>query len=63
MESGKILVIDDEKNILRLIQNEFSEEGFEVTTALSGEEGLEIAAQQKFNLVLLDLKLPKMKSL
>ena len=63
MESGKILVIDDEKNILRLIQNEFSEEGFEVTTALSGEEGLEIAAQQKFNLVLLDLKLPKMSGI
>ena len=63
MESGKILVIDDEKNILHLIQNEFSEEGFEVTTALSGEEGLEIAAQQKFNLVLLDLKLPKMSGI
>ncbi len=63
MESGKILVIDDEKNILHLIQNEFSEEGFKVTTALTGEEGLEIAAQQKFNLVLLDLKLPKMSGI
>ena len=63
MESGKILVIDDEKNILHLIQNEFSEEGFEVTTALSGEQGLEIAAQQKFNLVFLDLKLPKISGI
>ncbi len=59
MRPGKILAIDDEKNILHLIQNEFSEEGFEVTTALSGEEGLEIAENQKFDLVFLDLKLPK----
>ncbi|MDM8538419.1 sigma-54 dependent transcriptional regulator [Desulfobacterales bacterium HSG17] len=58
MEPGKILAIDDEKNILRLIQNEFSEEGFEVTTAESGEQGLEIAENYKFDLVFLDLKLP-----
>ncbi len=63
MKSGKILAIDDETNILHLIQNEFSEEGFEVTTALSGEEGLEIAEKQKFDLVFLDLKLPKINGI
>ena len=63
MKQGKILAIDDEKNILHLIQNEFSEEGFEVTTAMSGEEGLEIAENQKFDLIFLDLKLPKISGI
>lgn len=63
MKPGKILAIDDEKNILHLIRNEFSEEGFEVTTALSGEEGLEILEKQKFDLVFLDLKLPKINGI
>ena len=63
MGSRKILAIDDEKNILHLIKNEFSEEGFEVTTALSGEEGLKIAEKQKFDLIFLDLKLPKISGL
>ena len=37
-KQGKILAIDDEKNIRHLIYNEFSLEGFEVVTAASGEE-------------------------
>ncbi len=63
MTSGRILAIDDEKYILHLIKNEFSEEGFEVITALSGEEGLEIAEKEKFDLIFLDLKLPKMNGI
>lgn len=63
METGKILAIDDEKNILHLIKNEFFEEGFEVTTAESGEQGLEIAEKQRFDLVFLDLKLPKINGI
>ncbi|QTA81435.1 Two component system response regulator, sigma54-specific [Desulfonema limicola] len=63
ISAGKILAIDDEKNILHLIQNEFSEEGFEVTTAETGEQGLEIAEKQKFDLVFLDIKLPKINGI
>ncbi len=63
MKPGRILAIDDEKNILHLIRNEFSEEGFEVTTALSGEEGLKIVEKQKFDLVFLDIKLPKINGI
>jgi DNA-binding NtrC family response regulator len=63
MNSGKILAIDDEKYILHLIRNEFTEEGFEVTTASSGEEGLKIAENKKFDLIFLDLKLPKMNGI
>jgi DNA-binding NtrC family response regulator len=60
MAFGKILVIDDEKNIRHLIQSEFTLEGFDVHTAGSGEEGLERAGRDKFDIVLLDLRLPKM---
>lgn len=57
---GKILAIDDEKNIRHLIQSEFSLEGFDVTTASSGEEGLARFDQDKFDMVFLDIKLPEM---
>jgi DNA-binding NtrC family response regulator len=60
MAEGKILAIDDEKNIRHLIRSEFTLEGFDVTTAGSGEEGLEQFAQDKFDIVFLDLKLPGM---
>ncbi len=60
MADGKILAIDDEKNIRHLIRSEFTLEGFEVTTAGSGEEGLEKFNQDKFDVVFLDLKLPGM---
>lgn len=63
MAKGRILAVDDEKNIRHLIRNEFSEEGFEVTTARSGEEGLKLAEAKKFDLVLLDIKLPKINGI
>ncbi len=60
MADGKILAIDDEKNIRHLIRSEFTLEGFDVTTAGSGEEGLEKFNRDKFDVVFLDLKLPGM---
>ena len=57
---GRILAIDDEKNIRHLIESEFTLEGFDVTTAASGEEGLQRFDQDKFDMVFLDLRLPKM---
>ncbi len=63
MSQGKILAIDDEENIRHLIRNEFSLEGFDVTTAGSGEEGLGLADDQDYDVVLLDLKLPKMNGI
>jgi DNA-binding NtrC family response regulator len=60
MNTGKILAIDDEQFIRRLIRNEFSLEGFDVITAKSGEEGISLFNNDCFDLVLLDIKLPKM---
>ena len=63
MSFGAILAVDDELNIRRLIRNEFTLEGFEVTTAKSGEEGLALVRKKQFDVILLDIKLPKMSGL
>jgi two-component system KDP operon response regulator KdpE len=56
----RILVIDDEPQILRAIRTILTEKGFAVTTANRGEEGLTLAATNKPDLVILDLGLPDM---
>lgn len=63
MSQGKILAIDDENNIRHLIHKEFSLEGFEVVTAASGEEGLNLFNSRMFDMVLLDIKLPKLSGI
>ena len=55
---AKILVIDDEKNILFTVRQTLEPQGYEVHTATTGEEGLRMAAEENFDLVRLDLKLP-----
>jgi DNA-binding NtrC family response regulator len=63
MSLGAVLAVDDEQNIRRLIRNEFTLEGFDVTTAKSGEEGLALIRKKRFDVVLLDIKLPKMSGI
>ncbi|MGQ9920836.1 MAG: sigma-54-dependent transcriptional regulator [Desulfobacca sp.] len=63
MSAGRILAIDDEQNIRHLISNELSLEGFEVVTAKTGEEGLRLVEKKQFDLVLLDIRLPKMNGI
>ena len=63
MNQGRILAVDDEQNIRHLIQNEFSLEGFTVMTAGSGEEGLRLFDTDSFDVVLLDINLPKLKGI
>lgn len=63
MSLGTVLAVDDELNIRRLIRNEFTLEGFDITTAKSGEEGLALIRKKRFDVILLDIKLPKMSGL
>ncbi|MEW6348583.1 MAG: sigma-54 dependent transcriptional regulator [Thermodesulfobacteriota bacterium] len=63
MSRGTILAIDDERNIRHLIRNELGVEGFEVTTAKTGEEGLSILEKRHFDVLLLDIRLPEMDGL
>jgi DNA-binding NtrC family response regulator len=63
MSIGTILAIDDEQNICRLIQNEFTLEGYEVSMAYNGKEGLRLFEQKKFDVVILDIKLPQLNGM
>lgn len=55
----KLLVIDDEPAILEMIQNHFTLRGYEVLTAVDGEEGLRGVEAEQPDVVLLDLKMKK----
>ncbi|MEP6703398.1 MAG: sigma 54-interacting transcriptional regulator, partial [Acidobacteriota bacterium] len=56
--ANKALVIDDDKVTLELLTFQLESEGFEVTTAESGEVGLELIKQNDFDVILTDLHLP-----
>lgn len=58
MSKPKILIIDDETNILNLVSAYLRPEGYEVLTASDGSSGLKIARTLKPDLVVLDLMLP-----
>jgi two-component system phosphate regulon response regulator PhoB len=53
-----ILVVDDEEDIRELVRYNLSKSGFNVVTAATGEEALQIAQQTKPMLVVLDIMLP-----
>lgn len=55
----KILVVDDEQNILDVVKAYLEKEDFEVITAMDGEMALNIFNEQNINLIVLDLMLPK----
>jgi DNA-binding NtrC family response regulator len=61
--SGHILVVDDEENLRHTVGRVLQRAGFEVTTAASGKEGLTLLAQQPFDLVYMDIRMPDMNGL
>ena len=63
MANEKILVVDDYTNICELLRLYLTKEGYQVTTANDGEEGLEKFNQLKPDMVLLDVMMPKMDGL
>ena len=60
MSKGKILVVDDEDIVRTSCSRTLSPEGYEVKLAKNGSEGLKMAREDKFDLVLTDLKMPDM---
>ncbi|MBU1319409.1 MAG: response regulator [candidate division Zixibacteria bacterium] len=54
---GKVLIVEDEKNLLELYRMELEEEGYSVATAESGEAALRVSEEFQPDLVVLDLKL------
>ncbi len=60
MPATKILVCDDERSIVRLIQVNLERQGWQVVTAYDGKEGLEKIKSEKPNIVVLDVMMPYM---
>lgn len=59
MADEKILIIEDEKNIVELVKFNLEQEGFRVFAASRGDTGLEMALREKPALLILDLMLPE----
>jgi DNA-binding response OmpR family regulator len=56
---GKILIIDDEKDIVNMLSEFLSQRGYAVETALDGEDGLKKFDTESPDLVLCDIKMPR----
>src|SRR6516225_4913774 len=63
MGTAKILVVEDEPNMVAGLRDNFEFEGFQVITALDGVEGLDRALKESPDLVLLDVMMPRMSGL
>lgn len=61
--SKKVLVVDDEKLIVKGIRFSLEQDDMDVDCAYDGEEALELAKANKYDIILLDLMLPKMDGL
>ena len=60
MSKGKILVVDDEIYIVHILDFSLGMEGYEVITALDGEQALERMKAERPDLVVLDIMMPKL---
>lgn len=56
----KILAVDDERHIVRLVQINLEKEGYEVVTASNGREALEKVSSEKPDLIVMDVMMPEM---
>jgi DNA-binding NtrC family response regulator len=56
----KLLIVDDEEEILNMLRRNMEMEGYDVTTTTSPFKAVELMKQELFNLVLTDIKMPEM---
>jgi two-component system, NtrC family, response regulator AtoC len=59
-QQKRLLIIDDEENLRHLLQTLLSKEGYEVSLAADGREGLNLLQEQDFDIILCDLRMPGM---
>lgn len=60
---NNVLVVDDEKLIVKGLKFSLEQDGFKVECAYDGEEALQLARKNKYDIILLDIMLPKMSGL
>ena len=59
----KILVVDDNRDIIKLLTKVFSVKGHEIRTATNGKEGLELIKNEEWDTILLDIAMPELSGL
>ncbi|MBN2069874.1 MAG: response regulator [Candidatus Krumholzibacteriota bacterium] len=62
-EKGTVLIVDDEKSVLEILEQFLTERGYETFSAGSGAEALELLSEKGFDVALIDLKLPDLDGL
>ncbi len=63
MRQERILIVDDEENILNALKRLFRKESYQIFTADSGEEGLGVLEREEVDLIISDLKMPSMNGI
>ena len=63
MSQESILIVDDDEKIREFLSDILEEEGYEITTAEDGEKAIDLLKNRNFQLVLTDLKMPKVNGL
>ncbi|MCL2388962.1 MAG: response regulator [Elusimicrobia bacterium] len=63
MKQGKILVVDDEEGIRELLVSEFSSLGYNASSAVNGEEAANRIESERFDIIISDMKMPKLSGL
>ena len=58
-DKSHVLVVDDEDALRMVLSSELSSSGYDVATASDGDEAITVIQNKKFDLVLLDIKMPK----
>ena len=59
----KVLYVDDEEQLRFLVKNQLTNEGFDVETADDGDTALKILQNESFDVILLDIKMPRMNGI
>lgn len=59
MKKGKVLVVDDEINITQILEFSIGAEGYDVITAMNGEEAIDKARREQPDLIILDIMMPR----
>jgi DNA-binding response OmpR family regulator len=59
MDMSRILVVEDEPHLQELYRLEFEDAGYDVTTCGDGETAIQLARDHVFDLIILDIKIPK----
>ena len=61
--SSKVLLVDDDENLNKVLSFQLNQMGFDVTTAIDGSSGLNLFKQSTFDIVITDLQLPGMSGM